>query len=358
MTKHIHGGDIYRYPDMLDFSANCNPYGMPEGVKKAVINAVDRAEHYPDVYCTALKNALSQAEKVPKEQIICGNGAADLIFSLVLAKKPKKALLAAPTFGEYRQALESVGCEVQQVFLKEETGFAYDEEFLAQITEELDMVFFCNPNNPTGVLAKRGYLKRLAEKCQACSAFLVVDECFNDFLEKPEDVTIKPHLTDFPGLFLLKAFTKKYAMPGLRLGYGLCSDRQMLEEMSAVMQPWSVSTLAQEAGIAALKETEYVSQTLQNIRKERAVLLEGIKNLGMKVYSSKANYIFFRGPKRLTEKCLEQGIMIRDCSNYAGLSEGFYRIAVRKRDENEKLLQVLQKIIEMESGERLWQKQS
>lgn len=358
MTKHIHGGDIYRYPGILDFSANCNPYGMPEGVKKAVINAVDRAEYYPDVYCAALKDALSRTENVPADQIICGNGAADLIFSLVLAKKPKKALLAAPTFEEYQQALKSVGCEVQHVFLKEETGFACDEEFLTQITEELDMVFFCNPNNPTGVLAERGYLKRLAEKCRDCGVFLVVDECFNDFLEEPEEFTMKPYLTEFPEMILIKAFTKKYAMPGLRLGYGLCSNRKMLEEMSAVMQPWSVSTLAQEAGIAALKETEYLQKTLQNIRKERIFLIDKMKEMGLSVYSSEANYIFFRGPVMLREKCLEHGIMIRDCGNYTGLSAGFYRIAVRKRAENEKLLQVLQEILETESGERLWQKQS
>lgn len=357
MTKHMHGGDIYRHPDVLDFSSNCNPYGMPEGVKQAVAAVLERAEHYPDVECMELRKALGKAENVPAEYIICGNGAADLIFALALALKPKKALLAAPTFAEYRQALETVNCEICHVQLQEKTGFIPGEAFLNQISGETDLVFFCNPNNPTGAAVKKEYVKRLAQKCRTCGAFLVVDECFNDFLEEPEEYTVKESLRDFSGMLVLKAFTKKYAMPGLRLGYGLCSSKEILEKIKNVMQPWSVSTLAQEAGIAALKETDYVRETLEKIHAQRAVLKEGLKRLGLTVYGSEANYIFFYGAKQLQQKCLAHDILIRDCSNYEGLSEGFYRIAVRKEEENQKLLEILQKIIGMESGEQVWQKQ-
>ena len=162
--KHIHGGDIYRHPNVLDFSANCNPYGMPEGVKEAAAAALKLAEHYPDVSCTRLRMALSKAEQMPVEQILCGNGAADLIFALALAKKPKKALLLAPTFAEYQQALESVDCEIHYAYLREEHDFVPGEEILYQITEDLDMMFFCNPNNPTGVLASRDYVIKIVEK--------------------------------------------------------------------------------------------------------------------------------------------------------------------------------------------------
>lgn len=351
MKKYIHGGDIYRHPGVLDFSVNCNPYGIPNGVKKAVTAAVEQAECYPDVDCMRLRNAIGQTENISPEQIICGNGAADLIFALVLALKPKKALLAAPTFAEYQQALAAVGCEVCYVRLKEENGFVPDENFLDQICVGTDLVFFCNPNNPTGVAAKREYIRKIAVKCQMCAAFLVVDECFIDFLEQPEIYTMKGFLKEFPSMFLLKAFTKKYAMPGLRLGYGLCSDEQFLETMAAVMQPWNVSTLAQEAGIAALKETAYVRDSLEKIRSQRKNLIEGLKQLGCKVYASEANYIFFQGPERLSEKCLEHGILIRDCSNYEGLSKGFYRIAVRRPEENGIFLETLQKIAETKGGE-------
>lgn len=347
MTKiHTHGGDVYRYPDVLDFSANCNPFGMPEGVKKAAAEAVRKAEYYPDVQCERLRKALEEAEGVPYRQIICGNGAADLIFGLVLAKKPEKALLLAPSFAEYEQALDSVGCEVRHFVLKEEENFVPGEQLLEQITEDLDMMFFCNPNNPTGVVSDVEFIKKIAEKCKEKKVFLVVDECFTDFLEIPENYTMKPYLKEFPEMLLVKAFTKKYAMAGLRLGYGLCESREIHEKMKAVMQPWNVSVVAQEAGIAALKETEYAEETLKKIRQERIFLLEEMKKAGFKVYGSQANYIFFKGPENFWETCLKLGVNIRDCSNYEGLSQGFYRIAVRTREENEKLIQVWNRILE------------
>ncbi len=350
--KHVHGGDIYRYPNVLDFSANCNPYGMPEGVKAAAIKALERAQNYPDVSCSALRRALEQAEGVPFDKIICGNGAADLIFGLVLARKPKKGLLMAPAFAEYEQALASVGCQIKRAYLKEEEGFVPGEDFLDEITEDVDMVFFCNPNNPTGVQAEREYVRRVAEKCQVCQAFLVLDECFVDFLKTPEQSSMKPYLEEFPGMFLVKAFTKKYAMAGIRLGYGFSSDSQVLKEMRDVMQPWNVSVIAQEAGIAALREEAYWQSSWEKVREERDYLLKEMKQMGLQIYGSKANYIFFRGPEGLREFCLSQGISIRDCSNYEGLSSGFYRIAVRLREENEKLLQAFIKICNSSSVAR------
>ncbi len=358
MTKiHVHGGDIYRNPGILDFSANCNPYGMPKGVKEAVIQALDQAECYPDVKCDALRRALAKEEEVAEEKIICGNGAADLIFGLVLARKPKKALLLAPTFAEYEQALNSVGCKIVYVPLSEEKGFVPQENFIEAITEDIDMIFFCNPNNPTGILADRSYMERILQRCKNFNTFFVLDECFIDFIENPKDYTMKAYLETYSNFFLLKAFTKKYAMAGIRLGYGFCSDSNTLENMQAVMQPWNVSVLAQEAGVAALKEKEYVKETLDKIRIEKEWLLGKLKKMELFCYPSKANYIFFKGPLHLKEKCLEQGIAIRDCSNYLNLEEGFYRIAVRRREENQRLTEVLEYILSGKRGNRQWQRQ-
>lgn len=342
MTKiHTHGGDVYRYPHAIDFSANCNPYGTPDGVKQAVAEAAEFICHYPDVQCQKLKEALAEEEGIASSEIICGNGAADLIFGLVLAKRPQKALLLAPSFAEYEQALRSVECEIEYCYLKEEQGFYPPETLLDQITEEVDIVFFCNPNNPTGVLTEVDFLKRIADQCRKSNAFLVLDECFVDFVKEPESYTMKPWLDMYDNLFLVKAFTKKYAMAGIRLGYGLCSNEDLLARMRAVMQPWNVSVAAQMAGIAALKEKEYVRATMEKIGREREYLLEQLQKAGVSIYGSKANYIFFKAQKGLWEACMNRGISIRDCSNYEGLGEGFYRIAVRTREENDKLLQVL-----------------
>lgn len=344
--KHIHGGDVYRRPGVLDFSANCNPFGTPPGVIGAGARAMEKICCYPDVECQDLRQALAEEEKISGDSIICGNGAADLIFSLVLARKPKKALLAAPSFAEYSQALKALGCEIRYHYLKEEDGFRPGEDFIEAVTEETQLVFFCNPNNPTGTAAPREYVYRLAQRCKEKQAFLAVDECFNDFLEEPGEYSMKSYLDRFPGMLLLKAFTKKYAMAGIRLGYGLCSDKEVLDEMRAVMQPWSVSLVAQEAGIAALKEKDYVKDTLEKIRLERSFLIEHMKKLGYHLFDSQANYIFFKGPPDLKGFCLDRNISIRDCSNYEGLGSGYYRVAVRTREENQKLLQVLDEAVE------------
>ena len=174
---------------------------------------------------------------------------------------------------------------------------------------------------------------------------MVVDECFLDFVEEPEKHTLKGKLAEYPNLFLLKAFTKRYAIPGVRLGYGFCSDSSVLERMEAVTQPWNVSTMAQQAGLAALKETEYVEKGRQLVFQESAWMKEKMGQLGQKVYPSEANYIFFHGPANLFECCVPKGILIRDCSNYPGLEKGYFRVAVKLHEQNEKLIQVLTDIL-------------
>ncbi|MGI6094640.1 MAG: pyridoxal phosphate-dependent aminotransferase [Lachnospiraceae bacterium] len=345
MKTHTHGGDVYRHTNVIDFSANCNPLGTPQRIKDAISKAADQIVHYPDVHCEALIKALAKYEQVEEEQLICGNGAADLVFSLALACKPKRALLPAPTFAEYEQALETVGCQVNYYQMQEQDGFRIGRQLLEQITEEIDMLFLCNPNNPTGLLVSCSFLEEVLMRCREKHVFLVLDECFVDFVENPEAHTMKPFLHSYENFFILKAFTKRYAMAGVRLGYGLCSNRQLLDQIRCVTQPWNVSTLAQEAGIAALQENAYVEQAMRLVHEENPYLKEKMKEIGLTVYDSQANYIFFKGPCRLKEYCLEQGILIRDCSNYVGLQEGFYRIAVRTRWENDQLLRVLSKAV-------------
>lgn len=345
MKKHIHGGNIYQYENCLDFSANCNPLGTPQRVIDAAAESLRHISAYPRVGCASLREAIGEYEGVSPENIICGNGAADLIFSLCRAVSPKHALLPAPTFAEYEQALRSCGdCTVEYYFLKEEEGFRLQRSFLDELHEGLDIVFLCNPNNPTGILTKRDFLLEVLQKCAELGILLVVDECFLDFVKEPEDYTLKAQLSRYENLFLLKAFTKRYAMAGIRLGYGLTGNRMLLEKMETVTQPWNVSTVAQEAGIAALKEREYVEAGRQLVFREAEVLKKSLSRLGLQVFPSEANYIFFKGPEGFFEACVKEGILIRDCSNYPGLSKGYYRIAVRKQDENKALVDAFSKI--------------
>lgn len=339
-----HGGDIYSNKNVIDYSANINFLGMPESVRKAAKDAVDLSEHYPDVQCRDLKWAISERDQISPDLIFCGNGAADVIFSLVLAKKPKNALLPVPSFYEYQQALQSVRCKITTFGLDEKNGFRVTEDILSHITPQTDMLFLCNPNNPTGEVVERELLEKVLRKCEQAGTLLVVDECFNDFLEEPEKYTMMPFVEKSENLFILKAFTKMYAMAGLRLGYGICSDGALIDRMERISQPWRVSIPAQAAGIAAVKETEFVEKSRREIGIQKKKMLDAMCDMGYQVYGSKANYIFFEGEHHLGEQMKERGFLIRDCSNYQGLHLGFYRIVVRGEEDNKAFLQALKEI--------------
>ena len=345
MEKHKHGGDIYSREIEMDYSANISPLGLPRRSVEAIRASLERLVHYPDVECRSLRAMLSEKTGIPADFILCGNGAAELIFALANGCRPKKALVAAPGFAEYEQALSGCGCEVSFYELKEENGFAYQEDYLQKITEELDMVFLCNPNNPTGGTVDRPFLLAVAERCQACGCILVVDECFNQFLDQAECFTMKPYLEQYPDLVILDAFTKIYAMPGLRLGYCMTANESIRKNLRSVMQPWSVSTLAQVAGEAALEEEFYVDEVRTVIREERGFLEHEMRKMGLTVFPARANFIFFKGPEDLVERLLEKAILIRDCSNYRGLKKGYFRIAVRGHRENEALMQAFEAVL-------------
>lgn len=350
MKQLVHGGDWMGYRerfgrDALDFSANVSPLGLPEGVAQAIRDALPLADRYPDPLCRTLRAALSRAEGVPQEHILCGNGAADLIFRLVWAVKPHKALVTAPTFAEYASALDTVGCEVKRFFLDETNDFAPTDALVDAVDESIDMVFLCQPNNPTGQAADRALMRRILAKCEAVGALLAVDECFLDFLPDGEALTMKPELAAHGGLFILKAFTKLYGMAGVRLGYGLCADAALLERMRRAGQPWTVSALAQAAGLAALTQRDYVRQVRALIETERPYLLAGLRALGLRVIAGRANYLLFRADETLGERLEARGALIRRCGNYPGLDDTWYRTAVRTRRENDALLAALREVL-------------
>lgn len=346
MAKQIHGGDVYRNPDVLDFSSNVNPLGPPANVLKAAADSLKNIEHYPDVMNTSLISALSKCEQVPEEYIVLGNGAAEVIFSYVRAVKPKKALLPAPTFAEYGLALSSADCDVITYPMKD---LMVGDDILEFLDKGVDVVFLCNPNNPTGFLIEPELLRKTAAVCQEKGIYLMLDECFLDFADKGKEHSLKSMLKEWDRLFILRSFTKLYAMAGLRLGYGLCANPDLLGKMEAVCQPWNISIPAQAAGEAALKEEAYVKEALDIVKAQRKYLKEEMKKTGLKVYDSKANYIFFEGPEDLYERCLKRGVLIRDCSNYPGLKEGCFRVAVRRKQENDRLLEVLRQCMAEEN---------
>lgn len=349
----IHGGDVYSArqkmkQEPLDFSANINPMGMPPGAVRAAADALQQCTQYPDPLCRELRAALAAYEGIPAEQIVCGNGAADLIFRIVAATHPQRALLLEPTFAEYEQALRSMDCSIAYFPLQESEGFVLPEAFLQQLTPEINLLFLCNPNNPTGRTVSPALLQEIWKRCEEAGILLVVDECFNEFLEHPERNTLKGVLKPGTNAVILKAFTKSFAMPGLRLGYGLCGNKSLAERIFFCGQPWGVSIPAQAAGVAALQEQGYLERMRRLIQTERRWLSENLARLGLCVFPSEANYILFRTETEipLRERMEQHSVLIRACGNYRGLDDRYYRIAVRGHGENEHLIAALKCALE------------
>ena len=338
-----HGGNIMQLRDVIDFSANINPLGIPDKVKESIIDNIADIEKYPDPFCTALIEKIAEFENICNENIVCGNGADDLIFRIVHAIKPKKALICSPTFSEYSRALMEIGCEVHEHILLEDNQFIFTDTFNDKLDDSFDMCFICTPNNPTGQLIQPELLKKLSIKCLENNVILVCDECFLNFTDFNEKYSLKRFINE--NSIILRAFTKFYALPGIRLGYAVCGDSSVADSIIKSGQFWSVSVLAQRAGIAALSENEYVSNTRKLISDERRFLTDELKKLGVKVFESASNFLLFRSNSGLAERMLFYNILIRDCSNFNGLTEEYYRIAVRKHEENIRFISALRRCL-------------
>ena len=321
--KLKHGGDWAGFESEygkapLDFSANVSPLGLPEGVRAAAIRALETADRYPDPLCRKLRAALSKYHGVPAENIVCGNGASDLIYRLCLSLKPKRAAVFVPGFSEYALALREAGAAVTEIPLPEAEDFRLTEKQVLQIPQDIELLFLCNPNNPTGLLTERKTLSAILSLCRERGAILCADECFLDFCVNATEHSLIPALSEYPNLVILRAFTKTYAMAGLRLGYALCGNKALAERLQNSGPPWVVSGVAQEAGIEALCETNYVNRLRVLISDER---------------------------RPLAEKLRARGMLIRECADFAGLRAGWYRTAIRTAGENDILIKTIGEVL-------------
>ncbi len=340
MARAKHGGDIYRQAVRLDFSTNVNPLGMPAGCRDAFLSSFSMASRYPDPEAEELCLAIAEAEQVDKRQVVPGNGASELIYGLCRAVRPRRALVTAPAFSEYEAAVRASGGDMAYCPLREEEGFRFPaDRFADGITEDVQLVFVCNPNNPTGVTITKAQMEQIAERCVEAGAALCVDECFLPFLEREKELSMKNLLDRYPNLVVLRAFTKFYGMPGLRLGYALAAGEELRERIEMCLPPWRISAPAQMAGIAALQDVAFAARTRAYVQEQKEFLLRQMEQgLAEKIYGSGANFIFFKGRPDLAERLQKQGILIRSCDDYRNLREGYFRIAVRTRAENEELI--------------------
>ena len=339
----LHGGDVYRNKVKLDFSVNLNPLTMPAEVADAIQAGLYEIHQYPDPSQQKLREGIASLEGINSENIICGNGASELLMAAVHAVMPRKALITSPCYAGYAVALKAADAEIEEYFLDEGKDFAVDKSFVDCITDEFDMVFIADPNNPNGSLIDPELKKAITEKCEECGVILVIDECFYSLTDagmEKRDISDKA--------LHLRAFTKTFAIPGIRIGYMLSQDTELLDKIRKHLPEWNVSRIAERTGETAakvLESTEYLSSSVQMIKKEREYLAGELERLGIKVYRSDTNYLLIKSRPDLYERLLGKGILIRHCANFSGLDETYFRVAVRHHKDNEELINILGKIL-------------
>ena len=338
----IHGGDVYRNKVNTDFSVSINPCGVPLKVKSALNDALDLLERYPDIRHEKLTKAVSKMLDVKEEQLVFGNGSSELFMVIANAYKPKNVLIVEPSFYGYEYAFNPNAENIIYYYMKEEDDFRLTNDFLNALTDDLDFVVLANPNNPTGALIDDSLLLKIIKTAKDKNIRVILDECFIEFTEGNHSLVNK--IEEYPNLCIIRSFTKIFAIPGVRLGYFISSDLSFNETVKKHLAEWNISAFGQAAGCACAECGDYIEASKKVIKDEREFLYSEFGKLGIKAYDSACNFILIKDKRKLDEELLKRQILVRNCSNFKGLDEGYYRIAVRTHEENVKLIEALKNL--------------
>ncbi|WP_026507471.1 pyridoxal phosphate-dependent aminotransferase [Butyrivibrio sp. MC2013] len=367
MWEYIHGGSSYRAEKIeLDMSVNLNAFGLPSSVKEAVISNMDKAVEYPDPDCLELTNEIVDWEKrhsgyeLIDQQIICGNGASELINAAVTASGASSALVQTPIFYGYERAVRNSGIKLIRgdslaampgVRLRTDKDGRYfmpTMEMAEQVrTTRAGLVILCNPSNPTGSCIREDVLEEIVKAAKEAGSRIIIDECFLPICEDYKERTALKFLKDYPDIMIIRSLTKLYSMPGIRSGYAISGSRYWEEDIRRALPEWNMGSLVQLASIAALRDDRYLEESLAYIRQEKDRLMQALLFMGLDLIPGRANYLMIRSRDTdLKAALLEKGILIRALDNYAGLfPKGFYRICVRKKEDNDRLIAAVRECI-------------
>ena len=359
----LHGGNIHKaskktglpLKKIIDFSASINPLGVPASAAAAIKNGIGLLPHYPEPAAESLASVIAGHYGISSRSVICGNGSTELIYLIPRVLRPKRVLITSPTFSEYEKACTNSNDKLQVASykLRRENNFDIDpDDYIKAIQGDLnsslvtrhssqpfDLAFLCNPNNPTGRLLKKEDVLKIADAARRLGCYLVVDEAFMDFCP---DESVLNNVRRNPYLIVLRSLTKFYALAGLRIGFGVFPP-DIAEQMKMQKEPWTVNCLADAAARAVLDDSEYRDRSLEYISRERHYIEKGLKSLSLEIIPSSVNYylVRMRAAGHILNNLSKKGILLRDCSNFVGLGDGYVRIAVRSRRENTILLREL-----------------
>lgn len=359
-----HGGDVYtegllKGRELIDFSSNINPLGIPQSFTSHIDEAVKNLNRYPDAKYRELKynlkeyinkspalfNNEKEQEFIEEEHIIVGNGAAEVIDAVI--SRFKSILIIAPSFGEYEEDALKWGLNIRYSKLTE--NMEYDYEDIIIKLSKVDALVIGNPNNPNGSIINKEKFKNILDFCEENNKKVIIDEAFIEFVGDINQSFVH-ELKNYKSLFIVRALTKFYAMPGIRLGFGVCRDTQFVEAIKGRQNPWNINSFAEVAAKYVLKDKEYIQRSLDWIREERGYLSKELKAIPLidKIYETHCNFILCKLKSmscyKFYDMCLEKDIVIRKCDNYKGLGKEYVRFAIKDRITNEMLIKAVKVI--------------
>jgi threonine-phosphate decarboxylase len=351
-----HGGNIEKISSgykisprrIIDFSSNINPLGITAKIKNIIAKSADVVIRYPDPECSLARGALAGFLGINKNNILIGNGSNELIHLVPRALGLRNALIYQPAFSEYESSARLAGAKAHFLFAKESDDFRIDLKKVRDCIPKVDFIVLCNPNNPTGFLLKKSGLLKLAKACEKNKTYLLVDETFIEFIEG--DNSLIKETSRFKYLMVLRSLTKSFCLPGLRIGY-LAADNGLIRKIGLFQPTWSVNAIAQQLIVEGILDHQFINKSRAYITKEKQFLFEKLKEIrGVCPYYPQANFIFCKildkriNAKSLFRRLIRSGILFRDCSNFKGLDNRFFRVAVRKRKDNLYLVSCLKKV--------------
>lgn len=355
--EHFHGSDLEKIEavygikkeDITSFSANVNPLGVSPLLRSTLASHIDAITSYPDREYTSLRECIAAYTGTDASQVIVGNGSTELISLFIQIEHPKKAMILGPTYSEYEREISLGGGTTLYYPLREKDDFVLDvDDFTAHLNESIDLLVLCNPNNPTSSCINRTDMRRILDICKQYDIFVMVDETYVEFADNMDEITAVPLTHYYNNIIILRGTSKFFAAPGLRLGYAISGNQDLIKSINTRKNPWTINSLAVIAGELMFTDEEYIQQTNSLISSERARIYEIFKNHpDFKPYKPSGNFMLLKILRKditsadLFDKAIRKNMMIRDCSTFPFLDNKYIRFCFMMPEMNDKLIDCL-----------------
>lgn len=359
MMRPKHGGDVWGKGNVLDYSSNVNPLGHPERLNDYIEKASQELINYPDDSSLAIREAIAERYDVGVNNVIVGAGSAEIIrlFPEVFVSPGDKVLMPHPIFSEYAFGCRLMGAEIMDAPLPEENDFRPDIGSIINSLDRAKAVYFCNPNNPTGKIAPRKDVLELVSAAERKNTMVFLDETLLELSKSDKDVSCVDSIDSYQNLFIIRSFTKSFAMPGLRIGYGF-GNEELIRYMNAGRLTWNLGTIEQRVGAMLMRnEQAHVKKAVDLLESEKIRMHSEMNRIFPYAVPDSDSYFFFCPLYQLGVKSpefrkamLERGILVRDCSSFGSPCENYSRFCVKTPEMNDVFLRSLKETVESLRG--------